>query len=247
MQFSDTSLKQGLIEDVTFWTGADTNKFPLADRTRSINEWYRTVWSWIFEAYGGFLFIDDNISYASGSSNGLPYADLDFNSGTALVDLPSNALTVVGFEMRTIANGPLEPLTVITHEEFLDMGGDAAFPSTGTPIYALFQGGVVRPLPTPNFTLTSAARVYFDPEIATFVAGDTIRAPGFVSTFHRVLSIGASRDYGIGRITDKKVAALSGLLLDYEKRIKGFYSKRLKARQPNKLGGGQSDLVSDNS
>lgn len=244
MQVSDTSGKQGLIEDITFLTGVDTNKYPTADRIRNMNEWQRKVWSWIFESYGGWLFIDDNVSYTTGTGD-VPYADLNFDSSKSMVPLPSAALSIIGVEIRTVSGGPLEPLQIITYEQFLDMGGDAAFPNTAIPIYALIQGDVIRPIPAPNYTLTAACRVYFDQDFTAIASNATTYVPGFAAPFHRILSIGASLDYAVARVIDKKISSFSALAVDYERRIRSFYAKRLKALNPKKVSVGGSDLVGD--
>lgn len=241
MQFSDTSTKQGLIEDITFLLGIDTNGYSLADRTRNINERFKVVWQMIFESYGGWQFIDDN---TSDTSTGVPYADQTITSGTGLYSLPTGALTV---RQVSIVNsgGTREILSPLTPEEFLQIGGDASFTSTGVPTYYMLQGDILRLLPVPNFTVSSTGiRVYFDQGISAFAATDTTKVPGFASPFHRALSVGAALDFAIARNMDRHVVYLQALWQDYERRIKQFYSKRFLERFPQQIGSGQ-DLVEE--
>lgn len=239
MQFSDTTNKLGLIEDITFLLGIDTNAYPLADRTRNINERFKMVWQMIFEAYGGWLFIDDN---TSDTSTGVPYADQNLVSGTGLYALPSAALTVM--EVSILNSGSTrEILKNLSYEEFKQIGGDASFTTNSMPRWFILQGDVIRLLPIPNYSATNGLRVYFEQSISAFASTDTTKTPGFASIFHRMLSVGASLDYALARVLPEKAAYLQNLWNDYERRLKDFYSKRLKDKLPHRIGAG-NDLVS---
>lgn len=241
MQYNDVSGGQGIIQDITFWTGVDLSAFQIADRTRSVNEWYRTVWTWIFDSYGGWQFIDSNVS---DTSTGVPYADQTITSGTGLYALPSAALTVTGVEIQLSSGGPFTRLIPITQEQFQLMGGDGRFPSTGTPLYYMLQGDIIRLLSVPNYTLAGALRVYFDQDISLFAVGDTTKVPGFASVFHRILSFGPSYDWCAIKGPKDRVPQLLGLLQDNERRLKSFYGQRYKTRFPNRVGPG-ADLVDE--
>lgn len=241
MQYSDTSGKQGLIQDITFLLGVDTNNYTIADRTRNINTKLDLVWTMIFEAYGGWKFMDDNQSDAT---TGVPYADQTITSGTGLYVIPTSSITIEKILFKNAASGPWQQLTPLTHEEFFAMGADAMFPSNGLPTYYLLQGDVIRLLPVPNFTVTSALRVFFEKPMTAFTTADTTAVPGFASIFHRILSIGAALDYASSRGMTNKIAYLSALWNDYEHRLRLFYEKRYKQRFPSRIGSGQ-DLVEE--
>lgn len=247
MQFSDSANKLGIVEDTDFLVGTDSTKYSTANKTRNINERFRLIWTMIFEAYGGWRFMDDNVS---DTSTGVPYADQDITSGTGLYALPTGALTIDGVEIRTSVSGPLQKLTPITHEQFLELGGDGYFASNGTPTHYLPQGDVLRLLPTPNFNMRNGTegaygmRVFFDQGISAFAATDTTKTPGFASPFHRMLSVGAALDYALLNGMSKKIANLSAIWNDYERRLKAFYSKRYKERYPNRITPGE-DLVDE--
>lgn len=242
MQYNTEANSQDLISDMTFWTGVGLTDFSLNTRTRSANEWLNTVWTWIFESYGGWLFMDDNVS---DSSSGIPSADGNITSGIDKVGLPSAALTVIGVQLKTTSGGTFRTLTPMTYEEFLDRGGDGSWPSTGIPEFYIMQGDICRLLPSPNFTLASAIRFLFDQGMSLFVPSDTIKTPGFASVFHRILSIGPSMDYVAAHSELKdKLPQLVALRNDYERRIRAFYSKRYKARFPANISTGE-DLVDE--
>lgn len=237
MQFSDLSTKQGLIEDITFWTGLDINAYPLADRTRNINERYRQVLAVVFGAYGGWKWQDDN-------SNANPYGEANLVSGTAVYALPTETLRVRMVEILN-SGGTYEILTPITEKEFKQLGGDAGFTSNGVPRYYLLYEDQIKLLPAPNYSYTNGLRVFIDRDISSFVATDTTKTPGFASPFHRVLSIGASLDYSYAR-TLKNEAKLEQMWSTYMADIFTFYTERFHDRFPPKLKPGR-DIVNSNT
>ena len=235
MQFSDTTNKTGLIQDITFWTGVDINKYPIEDRTRNINEWNRKVWSWIFESYGGWQFDDDNNS----STSDLPSSTINLVSGTSVYGLPSGALTVRkadvlqddGSTWRYLDPLPLEAIKP-AEGEFLK--------TDSTPRYYRLVGDVIKLYPAPNYSETNGLKIFYDRDMSQFITTNTNSTPGFASPLHRVLSIGASLDYVISNGDSKKITSLSIQADDYETRIKSFYSKRYLDNFPPSMRVGDS-------
>jgi hypothetical protein len=230
MKFNDGSSKQGLIPDISFLTGVDLNKYPLADRTRSINEWNKKVWTWAFESYGGWQLDDDNTS----STSDLPTGSISLVQNTAEYPLPSTALTVNkvdvlqsdGTTWITLTPLPLEMIGT-AEGEFLK--------TANTPRFYRLVGDVIKLYPKPNYSGTNYLKVFFDRGMLDFAVTDTNSVPGFASPFHRVLSIGASLDYAIVNSPATKINSLSNLATDYEKRLKKFYSKRFKDNYPVRM------------
>lgn len=251
MVFSDPSGKSGLIEDCTFLLGVDLNAYPIAERTRNINERFRMIWSIIFQAYGGWKFVDNNVA---NTTTGVPYADQNIVSGTGLYSLPSEALTVNGVEMKPAAGSTFQVLQPITEEQFLELGGDGRWSTDSVPYYYMLFGDVIRLLPSPNFSLASSLRVYFDQGISTFSVTDTTKTPGFDPTFHRALSVGAALDYAQARDLTNKVTYLQNLwnwyagdqLNGVPGAIEKFYVGRFRARMPNRISS-SIDLVDEYS
>lgn len=231
MQFSDTTNKLGIVEDIDFYIDTDSTQYTLANKTRNINERFRLIWTIIFESYGGWLFMDDN---SSDATTGVPYADQTLTSGTGLYLLPTGTLTVRGVSILD-SNGNRTKLRPITHDEYMQRG-EAYFNSSGTPQYYLLQGDVIRLLNTPNYTKTSdGLRVHFDAGVSAFAASDTTKTPGFASPFHRMLSLGAAIDYAVANNMTKKISTLQPQWNDYEMRLRSFYAKRLVERTPTRI------------
>lgn len=241
MQFNGNADNQDIISDITFLlSGIDTNEYTLRDRTRNVNERYRQVLSMIFESYGGWLFMDDNVSGTTGSGD-VPFADQNISANQAYYALPAGTITVIGVEIKYFAATTWIQMTPLSYEEFLRQGGDAAFPTAATPWAYLLQGDVIRLLPMPNFSQNASLRVFFDQDVATFASTDTTKVPGFASPFHRMLSVGAALDFANARGLPK-VALLQNLWNDYEKRLREFYSSRYKSRYPMRIDPGE-DLM----
>lgn len=233
MQFNSNADNQDLISDVTFLLGGlDTNAFTLKDRTRCMNERYRQIWQWIFMAYGGWQFMDDN---SSDVTTGIPEAAQNLTSGTNLYALPSAALSVRSVEFKDSSSNWYK-LYPLTNEQITTTQGLDNFQSTsGTPKYYTLYGDVIRIYPTPNFSVTSGLKIQFDQDISTFASTDTTKVPGFASVFHRALSVGAALDYAVSHSIAGLVPSLSVLWNDYEKRIKEFYSRRFTDKFPTRV------------
>lgn len=248
MVFSDAGGGQGLIQDVDFRLGTDSTEYSTADKTRNINARYSEVWALIFDAYGGWTFMDDNISGVSGNvtpgANDGPYADVAIVSGTGVYALPAGTLVVKGVQVLQPNGGTWGvPLVPLTYEEFIQKGGDAFFTSsTGVPWAYMLQGDVIRLLPAPNYSQSASLRVFFDQDISNFAVGDTTKVPGFASPFHNLLSIGAALDYAIANTLQKKAANLASLWGTRTAQLKSFYEKRFKNKWPGKISP-RRDLV----
>jgi hypothetical protein len=227
MQFSDTTNKQGIIQDISWLTGADLNKYSIEDRTRSINEWSKTVWTWIMTNYGGWQFVDSN-ELVDGDIEGVTQ---DLTSGTSVYPI-ATALVIRKVEVSDDNDNwiKLKPYTLD------QVGSETEFQSTaGTPAYYRPVGNKILIKPEPNYSKTDGLRVFFDKDMMEFTITDTIEKPGFDSTFHRILSIGPSLDYVMIYGPANKVSSLFTMKEDYKKRIETHYAKKFLRDFPPSL------------
>ena len=229
MEFSDSVYSLGLIQDITFLTGVDLNKYPVADRTRNINSWSSYVWSIIFEVYGGWIFDDNNVS----AVDDLPNSTINVVSGTALYGLPPTAITVRKIEILLSDGSTWKKLNPVSLEQ---INNEGEFLNTdGTPRFYRLVGDVIKLYPAPNYSGTNYLKVFFDRGMVAFAATDSTATPGFSSPYHRILSIGASLDYVAVNGPERKVKLFETQITNYEKRIKKFYSQRFVDNFPNKI------------
>src|SRR3990167_1865178 len=157
MVFSDTNTKLGLIQDITFLTGVDTNKYSTADRTRNINSWNSKVWTWAFEAYGGWQFDDDNNS----STSSMPTGSVTLVSGTSAYGLPSGTLTVRKVDILKSDGTTWETLTPLSLE-MIGIAEGEFLKTAGSPRYYRLVGDVIRLYPAPNYAGTNYLKVFLD-------------------------------------------------------------------------------------
>ncbi len=229
MVFSDTSNLLGLVEDITFLLGnVDTTQYVLKDRARNINERYRAVWGWIFEVYGGWIFDDSN-------QTDLPQATTTLTSGTAVYSVPTGALAIQGIEAKDSA-GNWSVLQPITTEQINESQAVDEFSETnGIPRYYRLVGETIELFPAPNYTQAASLKVYFNRDISVFASTDTTKTPGFAAPFHRALSVGAALDFAMANSMNEKISTLSQMWVDFERRIKNFYSERYLALFPQRI------------
>ena len=157
MQFSDTSNLDGIVQDITFLLGnIGTTEYVLNDRARNVNERYRQVWEVIFNAYGGWEFVDNNISDATT----LPWGEVNLVSGTAVYALPSAALTINGVEVKD-SGGNWSVLTPLTYEEIREVQAVDEFNSSnGVPMYYVVTGDVIELFPAPDYSQATLSLIH---------------------------------------------------------------------------------------
>lgn len=237
MQYNGHSTNQDIVSDITFLLGGiGTADYELADRARNVNERYRMVWSWIFDAYGGWIWDDSN-------QIDLPQATATLTSGQSTYALPTGAITVEGIEVKD-TGGIWHAVTIVPAEQIQErMALDEFYKTDGIPRYARLVGDTIEFFPGPNYTQAASLKVYFSRDISTFASGDTTKTPGFAAPFHRALSVGAALDYAIARNMTEKARSLSKMWSNpnyaatkedpgYEQLIRGFYQKRFEQRFP---------------
>lgn len=221
MQFSDTSGKTGLVEDVTFLTGADANAYSMADRTRNMNRWYYKAVIEAWKAGDTWKFDDTN-------ATGYPVAVTTMVDSQNDYSLPSTALKIQRVEVKD-SNGDWSVVDPISQEE-IDGALDEYYEIDGVPIrYRMVKNSVwLYPAPAASkVTLTSGLKIYFLREVDEFTAADTTQEPGIAEPFHRVISLGGAYDYCLAKkpdYADRMRNELERLLAD----LRAFYATRFE-------------------
>lgn len=245
MQFNPASGGQGLVDDITFWTGATTNEYSLADRTRNINTWYYKVVTMALNSLDEWDFDDPNFSndhpivtrplvanrrdYAFSTAL---WSLIATEGGAAGSDAAIKPLKIKRVDICYDGTGNVcykaEPFD--SSEMGLGLGNDTETDgrfSKSKPYYDL-DGNAINVYPRAsdaNVTNSGVLRVEFVREIDEFTTSDTTQEPGIDEPFHRMLSIGASLDYVIKHGLPNK-NELAALLADYEERLKKYYGSK---------------------
>ena len=228
MQYNSGADEQDIVSLTNDLANTDNVVYPLVQKTRAANKTLRKIWSWIFEAYGGWIYDDSN-------NTDFPIATTQIVSSQQDYSIPSEALIVNDLEVKD-ASGNWCDLIPITSEEIDKLQAEKEFFKTnGLPIYYLLIGGSFKLFPTPNYTQAASLRISFDRGATTFTSGDTTKTPGFVSQFHDAVAVGMAlewaREKGLNDL-------LQGLYADwrrYELDIKKFYTVRYYEKYPKRI------------
>lgn len=228
MQYNSQSDSQDLVSLLNDLTGMDNNVYPLVSKTRDMNTSNRTIWTWIHEAYGGWLYDDSN------NTTDFPTATAALVSGQRDYTLPSDLLSVKGLEVKT-QGGVWQELVPLTEEQIRDHMSEKEFMITASqPMYYTPYANSVRIYPAANYAQSASIRVSYDRGSTSFVSTDTTKSPGFASQFHDAVAFGAAVTYGMY----KNLPQLKGLELkwqDFENRIKKYYGMRWAEMFPARI------------
>ena len=223
MEFSDTTNKDGLLQDVQFLTDTTTTEYPAADVARNINHYLRLAASWIYEADSLWTFDDSNLT-------DLPELTTTLVDSQADYALPSTTHKIIRVEVKDNGGNyiPVKPLDI---SEIPD--ATTEFEQTdGLPAYYDIRGDSIWLYPAPaaaSVTLAAGLKLYISRDISAFVSTDTTKVPGFKpETCHRILSLGAALDYWL--VNDpgnlQKLQALKREINDLKKVLQEFHGAR---------------------
>jgi len=223
MDFSNTSSKSGLIQDCETLLGLQDGAISgdttlLKTFTRLINIWYRRVNGWIWDVCGTWEYDDANYT-------DLPVATTNLVADQQDYELPSTAQIILKVRILDKDGNPYE----LTPMSFIGMTSDTD--NRGMPTKYELRGRsiILNKLPTSDYvTLTDGLEVYFSRDIDEFASTDTTKEPGFVSNFHRLLSLGASYDYSTSYEMFDKANFLKGQINEMIGELRRFYGKAHK-------------------
>jgi hypothetical protein len=105
---------------------------------------------------------------------------------------------------------------------------------TGVPLQYDVRGTSVFLVPTPNYTLASALKVYFKRGPAEFTSGEVstgTKQPGFALLFHDLIPTWVAYEYAV----ENGQPSANGLLAEIQRKemeLQKFYGHRNKEDQP---------------
>lgn len=197
MPFSDTTVKDGLIQTVEFWTGkgdagvsgdATLLKVVTArinagfDRLMPLLMSYCDKYRWDDPAHSDQPF--ETVNLTSGTAT---YEDLEDDNNLDILNmiavqiLPSSTATV--YET-------LERMTMDDERVPNAMAGS----ESGKPTHWLEFGNSLFLYPNPDYTVTAGIRKFFEREQSYFASTDTTKEPGIPRPFHELLALYAALD-----------------------------------------------------
>lgn len=217
MVYSDTSTKQGLLQDIEFWTGLGDagitgNTFLKQQITNRLNRRYERVLSML----GGMSRVSqvDDTDYTnqswsyfnivSGQNDYQFLVDADGNSitditavlilesttATDFVKLNSLTLDNINYEQGN-TSGHLSGSYITDAELILSPNAS----NSGVPTGYLERNNTIFFDKIPNYSKTNGGKLFYKRVPLYFTTSDTTKAPGFESDHHQILSLGTSFDW----------------------------------------------------
>jgi hypothetical protein len=229
MIYNNDTDGQDIVSLANDFASADNNNFPIKQKTRFANKSLRTIWSWIFSVYGGWLYDDSN-------NTDFPSATTTLNINQTNYGIPTGALTIRAVDVKLNNGGTVwQRLEKITEEQIRQMQSEPQFLSVpGQPMYYEPYGNSIKIYPPANYTQTASLRVSFDRGSVAFASTDTMKTPGFASEFHEGVAIGMANDF----CTVKKLSQAQGVMAEwqlFERKVKAYYSQRFQEMFPARM------------
>ena len=231
MQWNNDANDQDLVHVMNDWSGMDDNIWTLKAKCRDANMANREIWSWIHEAYGGWMYDDGN------NTTDFPTATATLVADQKDYQLPSSALTVRGVEIQLNSNNVWTRLFPKTEEEIRDdiMAEGQFMRVSSQPRYYTAYGNSIRIYPPANYTKAGAIRVSYERETVAFTpTGNDTRTPGFAPQFHEAVGIGAVKNFSKYKTISQKNDVITEWA-DYKDRITKFYQSRWKQMFPTNM------------
>lgn len=226
MVFSDTTTKQGLIQDCeqlvfgSYGTiSGDANL--LYNFTAKMNRSLDKVAGKILSVDGRWQFDDTNYT-------DFPIGSTNMVSGQGDYTLDVTHLIIEKVLIKDSAGNKhiIEPADITDPivESYLE---ETTTAQTGQPIVYDKKGNSIVLYPTPNYNSTNGLIVHFKRPPSYFAYTDTTKTPGIPSIYHRYVSLDASIDYAVSKSLPVKNDWVT-LLKEIEDMIMEHYQKRSK-------------------
>jgi hypothetical protein len=146
--------------------------------------------------------------------------------------MPSEARKIDGVSVKDSGGDwyALEPLD----KSQLSMDPEEFYEDKGLPKYYDLVGRSILLYPAPDssdVTTTNGLKLFLSRKTVHFSSSATSREPGFASSFHRVLSIGAAKDFCVVH-KPERVNDLEKEIINYKSDIQEFYGARHRDMMP---------------
>lgn len=230
MIYSGDSTGNDIVSFADDIAGTNLITFPIASKTRYANKTMRTIWSWIFMAYGGWQFDDGNQTDLPSARTGLAASQADY-------DVPSTALTVRSVEYKPQSSALFQPLVCLSEEDIKQAGRSeqAAQYTASVPYGYRVVGTSIKLIPPAAYTQSDSLRISFDRGTVDFTTVSTTTQPGFVSEFHDAVPTGMAMEWSKNNSGEAYVGLKEEFYGDYKKRITEYYRARYQEKYPAEM------------
>jgi hypothetical protein len=228
MVYSDTSTKQGIIqeiESIIFSSNYGTisgDTTLLQTFTRYVNQALDVVTIKLLESDDRWQFDDSNYTDLQIGVSNLVNGQQDYR--ILVTHLKILGVSVLDTSGKFYKLHQFDPVDVgQDRQTFMD--------EPSMPVWYDLQGNSIFLYPAPatgSVTLTGGLKVYFQRPLQYFATSDTTKTPGFPSTFHRLVALWASYFYCQANSIGDKLATLAFEIKRYEDDMQGFMTRRNK-------------------
>lgn len=229
MDFSDTTNKNGLIQDCEILLGFQDggisgNATLLKQFTSLINNAYMKTIAKVLASSDTWDWDDSNYTDFPIATATLVAAQQDYTLPIAASgNDASTLLKILRIEVKN-SDGDYEKLQQIDERE-VQLTGLANFEETdGMPRYYRITGNSIELYPAPaaaSVTTSEGLKVYFQRTPDLFTSSDTTQEPGIPAPFHRLISLEAASDYAASKAMPNtnyilgKIKELTDLLQEF--------------------------------
>ncbi len=226
MVFSNSSTKQGIVEQVYAMTGLDSAQYPIARIVASVNNYLDTCTGYLIGSDRRFQWDDTNHTKAPEG-----YSDIVANSSdySFLTDEQGNRILTLTRVDILRPDGTYEQLQLIDQEDIEGAVGQYQA-TTGIPQhYDKIADNIIRLYPNPATSVTAGLRWFFQRAPSYFTASDTTKEPGVSPLLHRGFVIHASYDAALAKGRPNLSALSVEREVEKEKMLSHFNSRNKDA------------------
>lgn len=229
MQYSDTSTKQGLIQDCEQKLFGDDGYGQISGNTNRLYRFTQLLNEGVNEATGIILGADNRWQFDDTNYTDYPIATTSIVSGQRDYEFNVSHLKILKVQFKDSAGiwRILPPFDQDSQDSRPYLENNTSN-NTGIPVRYDKFGTALWLDPIPNFNSTDGLRIYFQRPPSLFVSSDTTKTPGFPSIYHVYVSTYASLQYAKDKGITEKVRVYTQDLIDLRDRITEHYSKRNK-------------------
>ena len=222
MVFSDSSLNQGIVQQVRSFMRVDATQWPTAKIVASVNNYLDMVVGYAIGADRTFQFDDTNHTKLPIGTTNLVANQADYSF---LTDEQGNSIiTLTRLELLD-QNGTYRLLQELDQND-LSQAIDTEQATTGIPThYDKIADNIVRLYPKPDASVTSGLKFYFQRTPSYFLASDTTKSPGVSPLLHRGFVIAGAYD-GALTLGLANLNVLATELAREEKKMEQYFADR---------------------
>lgn len=209
-----------IVADVHYWAGTDAVTYPIADITRNANQALSKVVEMIMRSAGRWQFDDTNY-------DDLPIATTDLVANQTNFSLAVSHLKVARVRIKD-KQGKWKILRPVDRRDL----SEDELNATGVPDKYDKLGVSLFFFPLQDYDQSQGVEVQFERDADYFETDDTTKAPGFASTFHRLISLYTALDYTEPNELEARSRKISKRIERMEAELVEFYSDRDRDEQP---------------